>query len=78
MSIACKVQISLEIDHKRLDAIQKSLEPDNVDIPPGMEITTHTSGDIGTVSISGEISQVIGTVDEILSHAQVMLEVVQQ
>ena len=78
MSITCTIQINLKLDSKRLGTVKKSLEPDNIDFPLGLEMHTLIREDTGIISVSGDLPHVIGTVDEILSHTQVVLEVVEK
>ena len=76
MSTTCRVRISLKLDSKRAGTLLESLKPDNVNLPPGLEISmTHGSGE-AVFEISGGMGHVIGTADEMLAHAQVALDVV--
>ena len=79
MSMTCRVQISLKLDEEKADIIQRSLKPDNVDFPPGlsMEMATRDGAAIIEVASQNNVSQVIGTVDEVLAHIQVALDVVE-
>lgn len=79
MSMTCRVQISLKLDGQRVGVIQRVLKPDNVDFPSGlsMEMTARDGAAIIEVASQDNISQVIGTVDEVLAHIQVALDVVE-
>lgn len=77
MSTTCRIRVSLRLDPKRAGTLLESLGPDNVDLPPGLEISMdHTDGE-AVFEISGHMKHVIGTADEMLAHAQVALDVVE-
>lgn len=79
MSMMCRVQISLKLDEDKADVIQRSLKPDNVDFPPGLSMVMATRDGAAIIQVASQdnISQVIGTVDEVLAHIQVALDVVE-
>ncbi len=79
MSMTCRVQISLKLDEGKADVIREALKPDNVDFPPGltMEMTTQDGTAVIEIACPDNISRVIGTVDEVLAHVQVALDVVE-
>lgn len=76
MSTTCRVRISLRLDSKKAGTLLKSLKPDNVNLPPGLEITMASGDGEAVFEISGRMGHVIGTTDEMLAHAQVALDVV--
>jgi hypothetical protein len=71
------MRISLRLDPKRAGTLLESLRPDNVDLPPGLEISMDHADGEATFEISGSMKHVIGTADEMLAHAQVALDVVE-
>lgn len=79
MSMTCRVQISLKLDEGKADVIREALNPDNVNFPSGltMEMATQDGTAVIEVSCPDNISRVIGTVDEVLAHVQVALDVVE-
>ncbi len=77
MSTTCRIRVSLRLDPKRAGTLLESLGPDNVDLPPGLEISMDHAGGEAVFEISGRMKHVIGTADEMLAHAQVALDVVE-
>ena len=77
MSTTCRIRVSLRLDPKRAGTLLESLGPDNVDLPPGLEISMDHTGGETVFEISGHMKHVIGTADEMLAHAQVALDVVE-
>ena len=75
--MTCKVIIDLNLNEGMADMLYKSLGPDNVNIPSDLDIKmdiTHNTLNI-TVGSPNNPGRVIHTVDEILSHAQMILDV---
>lgn len=79
MSITSRVTILLNLNEGVADMLYKSLGPDNVKIPSDMDIKMNVANDVLCimVSSSNNPSRVTHTVDEILSHAQMILDVTQ-
>lgn len=77
MSITSKVTILLNLNEGIADMLYKSLGPDNVNIPSDMDISMSvTNGTLNImVSSPDNPSRVIHTIDEMLAHAQMILDV---
>lgn len=77
MSKTCRVAISLDVGEKEALDLCDILGPDNVDIPKGLSIRMRAAGETIMIDVYSEksVAQVTGTVDEILSHTQVALDV---
>ncbi len=76
----CQVQIVLnDVSAKRAKAVRSALEPDNVNIPDGLNISMEEAGDklIFNFESVGDMGHLIGTVDEVLGHVGVTLKVIQ-
>ena len=79
MSLTCKVQIILEnISNEKANTVQKALEPDNVNFPEGLslEIEKIDNKLIFNFESKNNMNKLIGTVDEVLEHVKVSLEVI--
>lgn len=78
MSMMCRVRISLDVGRERASEICRVLAPDNVDMPDGLKIHMDTIKTMAIIDMHSTVNvqQLIGTVDEILSHVQVALDVV--
>ncbi|MXX20208.1 MAG: hypothetical protein F4Y82_05800 [Cenarchaeum sp. SB0665_bin_23] len=77
MSITSRVTILLNLNEGMADMLYRSLKPDNVNIPPDMSISMNVTNDTLSITVSSpdNPSRVIHTVDEILAHAQMILDV---
>jgi hypothetical protein len=78
MSLKCKVQVSLNnLSEKRIEAIRKSLEPDNVDFPENLSFRIEKEGTslFFIFEGKGNIRTLISTIDEVLEQTQVILRV---
>lgn len=77
MSITSKVTILLNLNKDVTDMLYKSLVPDNVNIPSDMDISMSMTNDTLSIVVSSpnNPSRVIHTIDEILAHAQMILDV---
>ena len=75
MSTTCRIRIDLNVGSSDAQELCKVLAPDNVELPQGMTIQMQATGPAAIIEIDsiGGISHVIGTADEILAHAQVVL-----
>ena len=79
MSITCQVQVSLNnITKQKADSVKKALEPDNIDFPKGLSMNVENQKDALVFNFQSEdiMKKLIGTVDEVLSHIQVALKVI--
>lgn len=79
MSLICKVKITLDnISNEKIDTVQKALEPDNVDFPEGLTLNTEKTDNklIFNFESKDNMNKLIGTIDEVLEHVKVSLEVI--
>ena len=79
MSLTCKVQIILDnISMEKANTVQKALEPDNVNFPEGLVLHIEKMDNklIFNFESKNNMNKLIGTVDEILEHVKVSLEVI--
>ena len=80
MSLNCKVQISINnISEEKAKAVQKALEPDNINFPKDLSLEIENLGDQLVVSFKnrGDTKKLISTVDEVLEHIQLALKVIE-
>jgi hypothetical protein len=58
--------------------VKKSLEPDNIDFPDGLSLKVEKIDNklVFSFSNSGNMGKLISTVDEVLEHANLALEVI--
>ena len=78
MSITCQVQVSLNnITKQKADSVKKALEPDNIDFPKGLSMNVDSQKDklVFNFHSDDSMKKLIGTIDEVLSHIQVALKV---
>ena len=79
MSQNCKVKIIIDnISDEKAKVIKKSLEPDNIDFPNGlfMKVEKIDNKLVFNFSSSGNMGKLISTIDEILEHTNLVLEVI--
>ena len=79
MSQNCKVKIIIDnISDEKAKVIKKSLEPDNIDFPDGLSLKVEKIDNklVFSFSNSGNMGKLISTVDEVLEHANLALEVI--
>ena len=79
MSQNCNVTITINrISDKKASAVKKSLEPDNVDFPDGLSMKVEKIDNklVFSFSNSGNMGKLISTIDEVLEHANLALEVI--
>ena len=79
MSQNCKVEIIIDnISDEKAKVIKKSLEPDNIDFPDGlfMKVEKIDNKLVFNFSNSGNMGKLISTIDEVLEHANLALEVI--
>tara|TARA_B110001454_G_C12696624_1_gene424692 strand:+ start:318 stop:560 length:243 start_codon:yes stop_codon:yes gene_type:complete len=79
MSQNCKVEIIINnISDEKAKAIKKSLEPDNIDFPDGlfMKVEKIDNKLVFNFTNNGNMKKLISTIDEVLEHANLALEVI--
>jgi tRNA threonylcarbamoyladenosine modification (KEOPS) complex Pcc1 subunit len=79
MSQNCKVEIIIDnISDEKAKVVKKSLEPDNIDFPDGLSLKVEKIDNklVFSFSNSGNMGKLISTVDEVLEHANLALEVI--
>ena len=80
MSLKCNVQVTLNnISKKKAAAIKNALEPDNVNFPKGLsfEIKSIDNKLVFNFQCIGDTSKLTATVDEVLEHVKLALEVIE-
>ena len=80
MSLTCKVQVTLNnITKKKAEAIQKSLEPDNINFPENLTLQIENIDNKLVFNFQGQdnMKTLIATIDEVLEHVQVALKVIE-
>ena len=78
MSLNCKVQISINnISEEKAKAVQKALEPDNINFPKDLSLKVEKIDNklVFNFQNNGNMKKLISTVDEVLEHVHVSLEV---
>ena len=79
MSQNCKVEIIINnISDEKAEVVKNSLSPDNIDFPDGllMKVEKIDNKLVFSFSNSGNMGKLVSTVDEILEHANLALEVI--
>jgi len=79
MSQNCKVEIIINnISDEKAEIVKKSLEPDNIDFPDGLSLKVEKIDNklVFSFSNSGNMGKLISTIDEVLEHANLSLEVI--
>ena len=79
MSQKCKVEIVIEnISDEMARSVEKSLEPDNIDFPDNLSMKVEKIDNklVFNFSNSGNMGKLISTIDEVLEHANLALEVI--
>ena len=79
MSLNCKVQITINnIPQEKADTVKKALEPDNVDFPEGLSMNIQNIDNklIFNFECKENMKHIIGTIDEVLEHTKIALEVI--
>ena len=80
MSLTCQVQLVLNnISKEKAKTVKKSLEPDNVDFPEGLSLYVENIDNklVFNFVSKKDMKHLIGTVDEIMEHIQVVLKVIE-
>ena len=79
MSPKCQIEIVINnISKDKAKVIEKALEPDNVDFPQGLslEINEKENQLVFNFSNEGDLKKLISTVDEVLEHVNLSMEVI--
>ena len=79
MSQNCKVEIIINnISDEKAKVIKNSLAPDNIDFPDGllMKVEKIDNKLVFSFSNSGNMGKLISTIDEVLEHTNLALEVI--
>ena len=79
MSQNCKVEIIVNnISDEKAKVVKNSLSPDNIDFPDGllMKVEKIDNKLVFSFSNSGNMGKLISTIDEVLEHANLALEVI--
>ena len=79
MSLNCKLQISINnISEKKAEAVQKALAPDNINFPKDLSLKVEKIDNklIFNFQNNGNMKKLISTVDEVLEHEHIALEVI--
>jgi len=79
MSQNCKVEIIINnISDEKAKVVKNSLAPDNIDFPDGllMKVEKIDNKLVFSFSNSGNMGKLISTIDEVLEHANLALEVI--
>ena len=79
MSLTCQVQVILNnISQKKAETVKKALEPDNVNFPKGLSLYVENIDNklVFNFESKESMKQLIGSVDEVLEHIQVVIKVI--
>jgi tRNA threonylcarbamoyladenosine modification (KEOPS) complex Pcc1 subunit len=75
----CQIEIAINnISKDKAKVIEKALEPDNVNFPQGLslEIKEKENQLLFSFSSEGDLKKLIATVDEVLEHVNLSMEVI--
>ena len=75
----CQIEISINnISSDKAKVIEKALEPDNVDFPQGLSLTINEKKNqlVFNFSNEGDLRKLISTIDEVLEHVNLSMEVI--
>ena len=75
----CQIEIVINnISKDKAKVIEKALEPDNIDFPKGLslEIEKKRGQLMFYFSNEGDLQKLISTVDEVLEHVNLSMEVI--
>jgi|TARA_B110001454_G_scaffold26033_1_gene25506 tRNA threonylcarbamoyladenosine modification (KEOPS) complex Pcc1 subunit len=75
----CQIEIVInDISKDNAKVIEKALEPDNVDFPKGLSLEIKKKGKqlVFYFSNEGDMRKLISTVDEVLEHVNLSMEVI--
>ena len=79
MSVNCKIEISINnISEEKAQAVQKALEPDNINFPKDLSLKVEKIDNklVFNFQNNGNMKKLISTVDEVLEHVHIALEVI--
>ena len=80
MSLICQVQIVLDnLTKEKAQTVKKTLDPDNVDFPPGLSLKVENIDNKVVFNFENEdnMKKLISTIDEVLAHVQMSLKVIE-
>jgi len=80
MSLTCQVQIILNnISKEKAETVKEALEPDNVNFPEGLSLYIENIDNrlVFNFESKKNIKQLTNTVDEVMKHIQVALQVIE-
>ena len=75
----CQIEIVINnISKEKAKVIEKALEPDNVNFPKGLKLTINEKKNqlVFYFSNEGDLRKLISTVDEVLEHVNLSMEVI--
>tara|TARA_Y100000994_G_scaffold192934_1_gene162228 strand:- start:201 stop:443 length:243 start_codon:yes stop_codon:yes gene_type:complete len=75
----CQIEIVINnISKDKARVIEKALEPDNVDFPQGLSLDIKEKKNqlVFNFSNEGDLRKLISTVDEVLEHVNLSMEVI--
>ncbi len=80
MSLTCQVEIILNnISKEKAETVKEALEPDNVNFPEGLSLYIENIDNrlVFNFESKKNIKQLTNTVDEVMKHIQVALQVIE-
>ena len=80
MSLTCQVQVILNnISKEKAETVKEALEPDNVNFPEGLSLYIENIDNklVFDFESKKNIKQLTNTVDEVMKHIQVALQVIE-
>ena len=80
MSLMCQVQVILNnLSKEKAETVKKALEPDNVNFPEGLSLFVENIDNklVFNFESKESMKKLIGIVDEVLEHVQVVLKVIE-
>jgi len=75
----CQIEIAINnISKDKAKVIEKALEPDNVNFPQGLSLDIKEKENqlLFSFSSEGDLKKLISTVDEVLEHVNLSMEVI--
>ena len=79
MSPKCQIEIVINnITEQKAKVIEKALEPDNVNFPEGLNLKIEEKENqlVFRFENEGDLRKLISTVDEVLEHVNLSMEVI--
>ncbi len=79
MSPKCQIEIVINnITEQKAKVIEKTLEPDNVNFPEGLSLKIEEKENqlVFRFENEGDLRKLISTVDEVLEHVNLSMEVI--